>query len=66
MLLFYSKSRCLSLCSNEFSCIGEDVYVALYGVSTDVNVRLDKNALKLENTYITSASQRYVNVSMFP
>ena len=37
---------------------GESLYVTLYGVSIDVNVRLDKNTVKLENTFISSASQR--------
>lgn len=37
---------------------GEDVYISLYGAAIDVNVRLDKNTLKLENTFISCTSQR--------
>ena len=45
--------------SNEFYLIlGEDVYITLYGEAVDVNVRLDKNVLKLENTFISCTSQR--------
>ena len=44
---------------NEFYLIpGEDVYITLYGAAVDVNVRLDKNVLKLENTFISCTSQR--------
>jgi hypothetical protein len=39
--------------------LDEDVYVTLYGAAVDVNVRLDKNTLKLENTFISCTSQRY-------
>ncbi|KAG8143779.1 hypothetical protein E2320_000952, partial [Naja naja] len=39
---------------------GEDIYVNLYGAATDVNVRLDKNSLTIEKTYITLANQRSV------
>lgn len=38
---------------------GEDIYVTLYGAAVDVNVRLDKNTLKLENTFISCTSQRW-------
>ena len=49
-----------------FFLLGENVYVTLYGISNDINVRLDKNSLKLENTYISSASQRYfINKTFF-
>ncbi|XP_060537492.1 hydrocephalus-inducing protein homolog isoform X5 [Pantherophis guttatus] len=39
---------------------GEDIHVSLYGAATDVNVRLDKNSLTIEKTYITLANQRSV------
>ncbi|XP_062997557.1 hydrocephalus-inducing protein homolog [Elgaria multicarinata webbii] len=39
---------------------GEDIHVNLYGAAADVNVRLDKNSLTVEKTYITLANQRSV------
>ncbi|XP_025030908.1 hydrocephalus-inducing protein homolog, partial [Python bivittatus] len=39
---------------------GEDIHVSLYGGATDVNVRLDKNSLTIEKTYITLANKRSV------
>ncbi|KAK2848119.1 hypothetical protein Q7C36_009801 [Tachysurus vachellii] len=36
---------------------GEDIYINLYGASTDINVRLDKNSLWVEKTYISMANQ---------
>ncbi|XP_068693384.1 hydrocephalus-inducing protein homolog [Montipora foliosa] len=42
---------------------GEDVYISLYGAAIDCNVRLDKNAVKMENTFISCASQRTVAIS---
>eukprot|EP00794_Sanderia_malayensis_P018879 gene18879-20779_t len=41
---------------------GEEIYVTMYGNANDMNVRLDKNTIKLDNTYITSASQRTVSI----
>uniref|UniRef100_A0A3B4CPM5 HYDIN/VesB/CFA65-like Ig-like domain-containing protein n=1 Tax=Pygocentrus nattereri TaxID=42514 RepID=A0A3B4CPM5_PYGNA len=41
---------------------GEDVYISLYGASTDVSVRLDKNSVLVEKTYITMANQRTVAI----
>ncbi|XP_047008963.2 hydrocephalus-inducing protein homolog isoform X3 [Ictalurus punctatus] len=41
---------------------GEDIYISLYGASTDINVRLDKNSLWVEKTYITMANQRTVAI----
>ena len=43
--------------------VGESVYSALHGSSVDVNVRLDRNSLKLENTYIGLSTQRYMDVT---
>ncbi|KAI4897658.1 hypothetical protein NFI96_025643 [Prochilodus magdalenae] len=40
----------------------EDVYISLYGASTDVNVRLDKNSVLMEKTYISMANQRTVAI----
>lgn len=42
---------------------GEDVYISLYGAAQDANVRLDKNSLRIENTFISMASQRTVTIS---
>jgi hydrocephalus-inducing protein len=39
---------------------GESVYSLLHGSSVDVNVRLDRSSLKLENTYIKLSTQRSV------
>ncbi|KAI5620965.1 hydrocephalus-inducing protein-like, partial [Silurus asotus] len=41
---------------------GEDVYISLYGASTDINVRLEKNSLWVEKTYIFMANQRTVSI----
>ena len=42
-----------------YTYIGESVYSTLHGSSVDVNVRLDRSSLKLENTYIGLSTQRY-------
>ncbi|CAH1779299.1 unnamed protein product [Owenia fusiformis] len=42
---------------------GEDIYIDLYGGAQDVNVRLDKNSLKIENTFLSMANQRTVTIS---
>ncbi|OCT82470.1 hypothetical protein XELAEV_18025000mg [Xenopus laevis] len=42
---------------------GEDVHVSLYGAATDINVRLDKNSLIIEKTYLSLTSQRTVTIS---
>ncbi|KAH3778727.1 hypothetical protein DPMN_180197 [Dreissena polymorpha] len=42
---------------------GEDIYVKLYGAAQDANVRLDKNSVRIENTFISMASQRTVTIS---
>ncbi|XP_062860193.1 hydrocephalus-inducing protein homolog [Trichomycterus rosablanca] len=41
---------------------GEDIYISLYGASTDISVRLDKNSVLVEKTYITMANQRTVSI----
>ncbi|XP_035827636.1 hydrocephalus-inducing protein [Aplysia californica] len=42
---------------------GEEVSIALYGASQDANVRLDKNSIRIENTYISMANQRTVVIT---
>ena len=37
------------------------MYSSLYGSSVDVNVRLDRNSVRLENTYIGLSTQRYIH-----
>ncbi len=34
----------------------------LYGVAQDALVRLDKNSLRVENTYISMANQRTISI----
>ncbi|KAJ8272065.1 hypothetical protein COCON_G00109240 [Conger conger] len=41
---------------------GEDIYISLYGGATDVNVRLERNSVIVERTYITMANQRTVAI----
>ncbi len=41
----------------------ETVYVNLYGATQDVNVRLDKNSIRIEDTFITMTNQRTVTIS---
>ncbi len=40
----------------------ETIYSKLYGVAQDVNVRLDKNSLRIEDTYITMTNQRTITI----
>lgn len=42
---------------------GEKVFVSLYGAAQDASVRLDKNSLRMENTYLSMASQRTVTIT---
>lgn len=44
---------------------GEDIFISLYGAATDYNIRLDKNTVKMENTFISCASQRQANPDSF-
>lgn len=39
---------------------GEEIFISLYGAAIDYNIRLDKNTVKMENTFISCASQRFV------
>lgn len=41
---------------------GEKVFISLYGAAIDMNIRLDKNSLTLEKTYITLVNQRTVTI----
>ncbi|XP_051024710.1 hydrocephalus-inducing protein homolog [Acomys russatus] len=41
---------------------GEMVFVCLYGAAIDVNIRLDKNSLTLEKTYISLSNQRTITI----
>uniref|UniRef100_H2YKD6 Uncharacterized protein n=1 Tax=Ciona savignyi TaxID=51511 RepID=H2YKD6_CIOSA len=41
---------------------GEDIHVALYGAAADSNVRLDKNSIRIDNTFIFMANQRTVTI----
>lgn len=44
----------LLLCYNS----GERVYTKLYGSANDVNIRLDKSSVSMENTFIGLSSHR--------
>ncbi|XP_041629003.1 hydrocephalus-inducing protein homolog isoform X2 [Vulpes lagopus] len=41
---------------------GEKVFLSLYGAAIDMNIRLDRNSLFIEKTYISLASQRTVTI----
>ncbi|XP_054856814.1 hydrocephalus-inducing protein homolog [Eublepharis macularius] len=41
---------------------GEDIHVCIYGAAADVYVRLEKNSLTIEKTFITLANQRSVAI----
>ncbi|KAG8437289.1 hypothetical protein GDO86_008117 [Hymenochirus boettgeri] len=41
---------------------GEDIHVHLYGSATDINIRLDKNSLMLEKTFLSLTNQRTVTI----
>lgn len=38
------------------------MFVSLYGAAVDLNIRLDKNSLIIEKTYISLSSQRTVTI----
>ena len=42
---------------------GESIYIGLYGAAQDALVRLDKNSMRIENTFISMANQRTVTIS---
>ncbi|XP_053771126.1 hydrocephalus-inducing protein homolog isoform X8 [Desmodus rotundus] len=41
---------------------GEKMFVSLYGAAIDMNIRLDKNSLIFEKTYVSLATQRTVTI----
>ncbi|XP_076989079.1 hydrocephalus-inducing protein homolog isoform X4 [Tamandua tetradactyla] len=41
---------------------GEKVFISLYGAAIDLNIRLDKNSLIIEKTYISLSSQRTITI----
>ncbi|KAM5262598.1 hydrocephalus-inducing protein homolog [Ctenodactylus gundi] len=41
---------------------GEKVFVSLYGAAIDMNIRLDKNSVTIEKTYISLANKRTVTI----
>ncbi|KAM3920677.1 hydrocephalus-inducing protein homolog [Leptodactylus fuscus] len=41
---------------------GEDVRISLYGAAADMNLRLDKNSLTIEKTFLSLVSQRTVTI----
>ncbi|XP_056622256.1 hydrocephalus-inducing protein homolog isoform X2 [Triplophysa dalaica] len=41
---------------------GEDIKISLYGVSKDIDVRLDKNSVMVEKTYISLANYEKVTI----
>lgn len=45
-----------------FKFLGEKVFVSLYGAAIDMNIRLDKNSLIIEKTYISLANHRTVTI----
>ena len=42
---------------------GEKVYVHVYGVAQDINVRVEKKSIHFENTYLEMINQRAVRLS---
>lgn len=42
--------------------LGEKVFISLYGAAVDMNIRLNKNSLILEKTYISLANQQTVTI----
>ena len=64
---YHMELRVMYICSaHTFSMyigyVGESVYSTLHGSSVDVNVRLDRSSIKLENTYIGLSTQRYMYI----
>lgn len=52
----YSKDLSISYDS------GDILFVSLHGIAKDVNVRLEKNSIQLEDTYITMNNQTTVTL----
>ena len=53
----YAKELKICYDSNEI------IYSKLYGVAQDINVRLEKNSLRIEDTFITMTNQRTVTIN---
>ncbi len=41
---------------------GESVFVQLSGIAQDINIRLEKNSIRIEDTYITMTNQRNLTI----
>ncbi|XP_077612463.1 hydrocephalus-inducing protein homolog [Crocuta crocuta] len=41
---------------------GEKIFLSLYGAAIDMNIRLDRNSLIIEKTYISLTSQRNITI----
>lgn len=48
---------------NDEDDLGEKVYVNIYGVAQDINVRLEKKSIHFENTYLEMINQRTVTLT---
>ena len=64
-LILYLKYQFLNIIN--IVCIthyfsGEDVLISLCGQAQDSNVRLDKNSVRIEGTYISMANQRTITI----
>jgi hypothetical protein len=44
-------------------CTGEKVFVSLHGSAQDANVRLDKNSLTMESTFLSMATEKTIVIS---
>lgn len=60
--LFFVNAHALIKCYYFYFSAGENVYISLYGAAQNSSVRLDKNTIKMENTYISMANQRTVTI----
>ena len=59
-MLFSEEDRSATRFSRS---LGEQVFVHVYGVAQDINVRLEKKSLHFENTYLEMINQRTVTLS---
>jgi len=41
---------------------GEEVYINIYGSADDVNIRLEKQILQMDNTYINLVSMKVLTL----
>lgn len=64
LILSYDTGKILNLDDRSITrFIGEQVFVHVYGVAQDINVRLEKKSLHFENTYLDMINQRTVTLS---